>query len=26
MIIVYDIKHDIYPRVNVDVRSVNVYM
>jgi len=26
MIIVYDIKHDIYSRINVDVRSVNVYM
>jgi len=26
MIIVYDLKHDIYSRVNVDVRSVNVYM
>jgi len=26
MIIVYDIKHDIYSRVNLDVRSVNVYM
>jgi len=26
MIIVYDIKHDMYSRVNVVIRYVNVYM